>query len=222
MAYFLIPEVILKNLIDGIVTFVGQDIDNNSGNPQESVTYKSLNGIKMGKFDFYEQAVNVFSREANHPRKIETRMFFDSSRAHLPTVHLNLPSDNQTEGGIGIDAGYVQPEFDDTAGTYREIFTRAFESQYNFMITSDNTLEVVLIYNVLKGMLISFMETLEFEGIRNPRISGQDLNVMSEIIPENVFMRSIAIDFMFEYSAPKLEEKAILDAINFNQTTLGD
>lgn len=215
MAKLVIPEIILFRVLHGIVHFIRQDIENNSATPEKSVTYSLLDGLKLGRYDFYEEAKKVFSRKGTHPRALDLRLFFDAGRAHLPTIHLNLPSENQTEGGIGLDVGYEPTDFNEVDGVSTEFFTRAFDTQYNFMVTSDNTFEVVMIYNLLRGMIISYMHTLEFEGIRNPRLSGQDLQIYGEIVPENVFMRAITLSFMFEASAPSLDKKTIIESIQF-------
>jgi hypothetical protein len=130
-------------------------------------------------------------------------MFFNSERARLPTVHLTLPSEQSSADGIGTDAGYMSEVFDDTDNTFQRTLTRMFESQYQILITSDNTLEVQLIYNFLRAMIIGIFDQIELAGLRNPKLSGQDLRLESHLVPEHIFVRGLGIHTQYEISVPQ-------------------
>jgi hypothetical protein len=121
--------------------------------------------------------------------------------------------------GIGIDEGYEDNLVDSIQGQLRPQFTRMFETQYQLIITSDNTLEVQLMYTVLRGMIIGLLAQFEFAGLRNMKLSGQDLRLDSSIVPQNLFTRSLGLRFQYEVVAPSFYDQQIFNSINMGIVT---
>lgn len=219
----LIPEIKILEIIETAIKTVQIDFQENTDEKQ-SMLYFILGENTQGKYNFFEQAKDIFFRDNGHPRQIETRMMFDAQRAHLPTIHITMPSENAANDGIGVDEGYQESEINN--GKITKTYTRGFETQYNAIITSDNSLEVLCIYHVLKSLLIGIFDTIEFNGIRNMKLSGQDLRIDSDSVPAHIFTRGIGINCFYEQTVPAVQKETFINSFkilyNFieNKTTL--
>jgi hypothetical protein len=209
MAVFF-PEVQIYNLISGILEFIKVDYNTNLSTPTKSMLYKLFGGVKIGKFDYFVESKNLFLRGNDYARKIELRHMFDISRAGLPTIHLSLPSESPQFDGIGVDQGYADTQFDEDATdpdhiiqSFTPVYTRAFQTQHNIIISSDNPDEVLLIYNLLKAMMVSVFDSIELAGLRNPKLGAQDLQLNSEVTPANVYFRAITLSSFHELEIPR-------------------
>jgi len=200
----ILPEFVLFNLIKAAFSSLKTEYTT-ATDKTTTLLYYMFHGNTFEKFDYYEQAVDLFTRAKSHPRCVETRLFFDASRAEMPTVHLSLPGENSGEDGIGMDEGYEAPVYDDTNQTFRPVYTRLFNASYNLIITSDNTFEVLVIYHALRAMLISMMDYISMNGLINVRLGGQDLQINSELVPVGIFFRAITVELKYEVSVPKLD-----------------
>lgn len=202
----LIPEVKILEIFETVLKAVEVDF-HQEVDESNTLLYKIFGTNQINKFNFYEQAKDIFLRQNDHPRKIGVRMMFDSSRAHLPTVHITMPSETPSADGIGVDEGYQDDIVDFNRLELYRTYTRAFDSTYNCIITSDNATEVLCIYHLVKSMLISIFDTIEFSGIRNIKLSGQDLQINSDLVPTNLFVRGVGINCMYEQTVPAIQKE---------------
>ena len=194
-----IPEIELYNQINFILNYIKHDYSTKE--VEDTFLHQILNGNAIEGYDYFLQATDLFNRANTHSRKIHTTISFNAQKAHLPTIHITLPSE-QTEGnGIGLDAGIYDP-IQSHRGS-QEVLRRAFTSRYDLLITSDNNSEVLLIYHVLRAAIISFIPVLEHKGFKNIKLSGQDIRISNELIP-NMFMKGIGISFNYEVLVPDL------------------
>lgn len=75
-----------------------------------------------------------------------------------------------------------------------------YDSQYQLDILAGNQEEVIYLYAVLKAILLSQLKFLEAQGIMSLKISGTDLAPRSELLPDEVFTRSMTIQFTHPFS----------------------
>jgi len=211
-----LPENIIKKLLDGILTKVKSNYTGEAVKA-DSILYQLFYGNKIGKYDYYVQSVKLFvDRGINDPRKIHTRVMFDPDRVHLPTIHIVLPSKLPSDGdAIGIDSGY-QDNFITSDNRVIEVLTRTFRAQYNLVITSDNPTEVMLIYYLIEALLVSIFDSFELNGLMNPQLSAQDLQLNSELIPKGIFVRSIGLSVSNEVNVPKFITVDTIKNLIFN------
>lgn len=196
-----VPEIVLYKLLNSILSLIKRDYKE-AVKKEDSYLYRILSGNFIDKFDYYEQAKELFLREVSHPRVIEIRQFFDISRATLPTIHLSLPGENTEFASIGMDQGFE----DNIVTLDRRIYptvNNPFATQYNIISTSENPMEVLLIYNVLKASMTSLMDSINLLGFKNVKIGGQDLQINSEIIPQHVYLRALTFSAYYEFTTPK-------------------
>lgn len=209
----IIPETKILELIEIALLVVEEDYKKTT-DKTKTFLYRIFGNNQIGKYNFLKESVDIFTRTNEHPRKIETRMMFDAKRASLPTIHITMPQENNAnEGnGIGVDEGYQESIEDLENKTINKTYTRAFDVQYNAVITSDNSLEVLCIYHLLKSALIGMFNHIEFQGIRNVKLSGQDLQINSEMVPPNIFIRGIGISCFYEQTVPIFQEEQFVNA----------
>ncbi len=212
-----LPDIRLKSIIDAIIGLIETDWTNAAGDKSTSFLYRLLYGNNFGYgnniYNFYEESVKIFIRAEDDPRKLETRLLFDTERAALPTIHLSIPSEESAGDGIGMDAGYID-NTDLQDGTAIEYLVRSYSSNYELVVTGSNTFEVLLIFNVLKAALIVNTDTLEYNGFRNPKIFGGDLKINSQHTPV-MFMRILNLKTFFDFVVPKMDSVSLFTSINF-------
>lgn len=214
-----IPEIQLKSIIDALISTLKTNYEANIADETKSILYKFFNGNAAGIFNYFTEAKKLFLRDDSDQRKLDSRLFFDRERANIPTVHITLPNESPKSDGIGVDAGY-QPEDRDDDDTFNYTYTRGFATQYNIIITSDNTFEVILIYHALKAMLIKVFDSLELMGFRDPRISGGDLNINPDLVPPGIFVRNISLSIYYEQDISALTKGDLISAITFNSANV--
>lgn len=209
----LIPETKILEIIETVLLIVEQNYLETT-DKTKTFLYQIFGTNQIGKYNFLEQSIDLFTRGNDSPRKIETRMMFDAKRASLPTIHISMPQEsNAAEGnGIGVDENYQEDIADLENRTITKTYTRMFDAQYHAIITSDNSLEVLCIYHLLKSALIGMFDNIELQGIRNPKISGQDLQLNSDLIPPHIFIRGIGINCSYEQTIPIFQKEHFISA----------
>jgi hypothetical protein len=202
MAYLLIPEFDLKTIIDAILLYIRSDYATN-GN--DSYLAKLVNGIKLDKYDIYEQATEVFiTRGKNHPQELKCNLFFNTERASIPTIHIMLAEDSTGPNGIGVDPSVDGQVYDTINKTIADTYNRAFDSRLSLVITSANSIETIMIYHILRAALVSVFNEMQFAGIQNPKLSGGTLNINPDLVPLNIFYQVINIDYFYDVQVPTI------------------
>ena len=210
------PEIRLFAILKQVLDFVKKDYETQS-NKENTVLYRLFSGNKIDDFDFYEQAVNLFTRGTDFQRKVEVHLFFNRQRANLPTVHISLPSesDQGAPNSLGMGIGDQAPIFGTVERKVTDTFNRKFDTNYNIVCTSDNPFEVILMYNLLRATLISLHAALSASGFENPKFSGADLQLNQDMMP-GVFIRSFSINAFYNVEAPAFFAKALINDITVN------
>lgn len=190
-----LPEQKIKALVDFALANLTQDY-----------LYKLFGGMTFGdgSYQYFENAVALFLKREDNPRKVECNVFFNKDRQGLPTIHIAMNQDYLGDGnGLGFDPG---ADFDSmmTCNETEETYTRMYSARYNIIFTSDNTFEVLIMYNVIKAFFQGNYHLLEFNGLRNPKFSGNDIILTDYLISPNIYSRAFMIDCLYEFTAPKL------------------
>lgn len=201
-----IPELEIYKIITLIVEAIREDLRETTIE-EETFLFQILQDSKADGYDFYIQMKEVFLRKKNDSRCLETRLFFDAKRAEVPTIHINLPMESSGENGLGSDEGFTEPLFDDPKLQFIRQFNRRFNSNYQILITSNNSLEVIGLYHVIRAAIIANLGGLEVKGFTNLSLSGGDLQLNPEIIPVTVFVRGLNFNFGYEVTSPALKRE---------------
>jgi hypothetical protein len=74
-----------------------------------------------------------------------------------------------------------------------------YEGQYQLEVLAGNQEEVIYLYTVLKAILFAQREFLEAQGIMALKLSGTDLAPRSELLPDEIFTRSMTLQFTYPF-----------------------
>jgi hypothetical protein len=213
----IIPEQILYALIRDILKFVKDDFNNApSNNKTDTILYDLFHGVVIDDYNYYEQAQELILANEGNPRLINVRLFFDLNCANLPTIHITLPAESPGIGYIGqkgsnSDDDNFGDKEDSLGENYAERFATNFESNYNIIVTSSNTFEVLIIYSLLKYLMLSFSICFSLNGLQNMKISGQDIMNRPDYIPATIFMRGVNVNMFYEFVAKESFTKKIIN-----------
>lgn len=217
-----IPVVKVKAILDAVLAFIKADYDEclRRAREEESFLYRVLQGQTLSDYNFYTQGKDIFIRSGGSSRQLQTRMGFDVSMSSLPVVYVHQPSD-MLKGvntiGFGLDTNEYYTNSDDSV---TEKLFRSFGSVFEYTIVSSNVLETVLIYEVLMAAMISVIDTLN-EYFEQVSLSGKELIVKNELMPEPLFMKSIQLDVIHIKQVPRLTTpETLITAIEFGMPTL--
>jgi hypothetical protein len=213
----LMPEVVIYNTLKSIFQIVKQDFQENE--EQETILYhffgkdENKNNVEWETFNYFEQAKELFLK-----REIEVNMGYNMENSGQGVVHILLPEESGRDFGIGADENYQPNVFNEgySQNSYKPQYNNVYDANYNLMITSENTLEVLLIYNFIKASFISLYYHLELSGLRLPKFGGRDVQVQSDLVPTHIFHRSFNLSFMYEVYVPDFFSKNIIK--NFKVT----
>jgi hypothetical protein len=209
-----IPEIILLNAYRLGLEYIRNNYKANKAAPQNSYLATVLGFTDVNvldtRYDFYTQATSVFCTQESDPRDIKVNLFFNAARAKIPTIHITNPAELPIHDSLAINEGFQDPIVNEVTGEYTVVYSRRFKAKYNIVLTSDNTNEIVLMYQVLRSLTISMIDHLQLSGLENIKISGSDLNIKSDIVPLGVFMKNIGIEFEYDVPAVKLSTNDFL------------
>lgn len=210
----LVPDVLIYNIITSIFKIIREDYINESIDERRmlySLFKKGENNedIKFEQFDYYKQAKEIFIDKT--PKVF---LGYNMEVSGTGCVHILLPNENANPLAIGGDVGYQDfiryTDHEDEEGVYKEIFTQDWNTTFNLLITSENTFEAILIYNLLKASFLSLTPNLELAGFRLLKPSGSDLNIQSNMVPTHIFHRSLMINFSYEFNVPNMFYKQLV------------
>lgn len=212
----IIPEYILAKLVTGLLKKVKEDWEERQ-DKKTTLLYHIFDqgsGIfKFGKHDLFKEAQKLFITKTGDTRVPEVRLFFDRSRATLPTFHLTMPAERVSSNGLGVDAGNEFIE-DVQGGSARQVYRRRFTATYNIVVTSSEADEVLLMYTFLKAMFISAFDSLTLNGLENAKLGGQDLRIDPSLVPNHIFMRGLSLTFEYDEKMPAFfSRKYVTDVI---------
>lgn len=190
------PEIIIYKTLVAIFNIVKEDFLS-ATSEDETMLYsffgKDENGdlLNFEQFKYFEQAKETFIQKTP-----QVNLGYNLEVASQGCVHILLPGEQGQHLSLGADENY-QP-YVERNDDFKEVFSQRFESTYNMLITSENTFEVILIYNLLKSSILALNYHFELAGLRLPKTSGQDLNVQSDLVPTHIFHRSLMLNFFYE------------------------
>lgn len=204
--------IYVKQLIEGLMEFIYQDI-NTTGPVEQTFLYRLLNGTKDGNFDFYQQALKIYSRTPNNPNNIKVVLEYPKDKTSLPCYVIREPG--KDKGPVG-NIGKIEGFYDDN-GAQRFLDSR--QSNYEIMCFSNNMLESILLSEVLYTLLIGahdisamVFDTLDY--------SMKELMIQQDLIPTPLFIRSIGLNVSYSQMVPGLVNNDLLGKILFERAEI--
>jgi len=207
----LMPEVIIYKTLKAIFQIVRDDFANHP--VQDTILHQYFgidecdNPVEWEGFNYFEQAKELF---IDKPNRIQVNLGYNMEVSDVACIHIMLPNESGRPFGIGADENYIGYAAQQTDGVSQAIFTKLFDATYNLIITSENTLEVLLIYHFLRGALISLYTHIELSGLRLPKLSGQDIQLQPDLVPPHIFHRALGLNFVYEIHVPDIMRKRLI------------
>lgn len=219
-----IPILKVKKFVDLLIEFVKTDYENTT-DKNKTFLYRTLGDNIDEGWNFYTNGVEIFSRDASDSRRLETRLMFDRSRANIPTIHVREPAKNKgSYDGIGFfDENIVvnEPIDEETPPTISSTTRKTFQSQFDIMITSGNSLECVLIQEVLESLILSSFDSLTIPFFELIDFTSKELMMMDDSERNMLFAKSITLNIQYQKDQiPKLYTEENIKKIKFNNPTL--
>lgn len=219
MSGILLPEIVIYNTLQSIVKLLRDDLKEHAGDDRKTILYKILGideegkPIKMNLYNYFVQAKKMFLT----PKNLSVNFGYNQEVAKIISMHILLPTE-QGESTIGEDEGYMSENILDKEGNKieeQQCFTQIYDCTYQIMITSNNSSEVNVVYNVLKSMLLMLVPHLELMGIRLPKLSGNDIVMQDDLTPIPLFHKVINLSFKYEHIVPQLVKNEVAKKFHF-------
>jgi len=209
-----IPLLTLKQVLDGLIQWVSDNENDVSIPADEKWLYRNFNGVGLGNYDFLVELKNMVLRTSKNARKLETRLMFDMDRANFPTIHIHLPQENiGAQNSIGVSIS--KEMYLNTDNTANPIHGRSFDSSYDLIITSDNDMEVISLYEFLKHLFVAAADTLS-ANFNTFDYSGKELIPNYDVVPQGVYFRALTIKMDQEINTPSIIKINTITDLNFS------
>lgn len=217
MTGILIPELVIYQTIENITRYIRNDLKTHENELEKTFLYRLLgldddeNPIKMNRYNYFRQAKKIFDNVQN----LTVNFGYNFEVAKIISFHIILPSEQASSIPIGEDEGYQNEEEED--GIQMK-FCQMFSSNYQIMITSDNSTEVNTVYHIYKSLLIALVPHLSLKGLMNPKFSGNDIVFQDDQMPMGIFHKVLNISFDYELVVPQILLRPFINDIYFDGT----
>jgi hypothetical protein len=194
----LIPEIIVFNTLTNVLKIISEDFKTKT-DKKKTIIYRIFGDLKMINFNLFEVCGELFTDKQGGG--LAVTLGYNVERIAIPTIHITIPSESVYQNGIGNDEGYnevLEEDYDFDAKSYNGNINKAFNCNYQLVLTSLSYNHVLIMYNLLKHTLLSLTDHFSHCGLYELKLSGQELVFYSEIIPSNVFHRNISLEFWYE------------------------
>jgi len=213
-----IPILKVKKFVDLLLEFIKTDYEG-ATDKSNSFLSRILSDNTDNGWDFFSNGVEIFTRNGDDNRTIETRLMFDRSRANLPTIHVREPAKNKGQyDGIGFFGEDIYTNEDSSVSSTAR---KTFSSQFELMITSGNSLECVLIQEVIESAMLASFDSLTINLFELVDFSSKELMMNMELERNMLFMKSINLTIQYSKEhIPKLYTEQNINTIKFNNPTI--
>lgn len=209
----LLPEFVIHKTLVSIVELLRSDLAQNAADDTKSLLYKILgldeqgNALQLNLYNVFKQAKKIIQTKNN----LSVNFGYNQEVAQMISLHILLPSE-QGKMAIGADEGYLVDSITDTQGKRTHVqnyYTQMYDTTYQIMITSNNSAEVNVVYNILKSMLLMLVPQLELMGLRLPTLSGNDVVMQDDLVPVPIFHKVINLSFTYEHNVPQMLQQLV-------------
>ena len=208
----LLPEFVIHKTLVAIVEMLRADLAEHAADDTQSLLYKILGTDEQGKplqlnlYNVFKQAKKIIQTKNN----LSVNFGYNQEVAQIISLHILLPSE-QGKMAIGADEGYLSDDIveDGEKTRVQNYYTQMYDATYQIMITSNNSAEVNVVYNILKSMLLMLVPPLELMGLRLPTLSGNDVVMQDDLVPVPLFHKVINLSFTYEHNVPQMVQQLV-------------
>ena len=208
----LLPEFVIHKTLVAIVEMLRADLAEHAADDTQSLLYKILGTDEQGQplqlnlYNVFKQAKKIIQTKNN----LSVNFGYNQEVAQIISLHILLPSE-QGKMAIGADEGYLSDDIVEDGEKVRvqNYYTQMYDATYQIMITSNNSAEVNVVYNILKSMLLMIVPQLELMGLRLPTLSGNDVVMQDDLVPIPLFHKVINLSFTYEHNVPQMVQQLV-------------
>ena len=208
----LLPEFVIHKTLVAIVEMLRADLAEHAADDTQSLLYKILGTDEQGQplqlnlYNVFKQAKKIIQTKNN----LSVNFGYNQEVAQIISLHILLPSE-QGKMAIGADEGYLSDDIVEDGEKVRvqNYYTQMYDATYQIMITSNNSAEVNVVYNILKSMLLMIVPQLELMGLRLPTLSGNDVVMQDDLVPVPLFHKVINLSFTYEHNVPQMVQQLV-------------
>ena len=208
----LLPEFVIHKTLVAIVEMLRADLAEHAADDTQSLLYKILGTDEQGQplqlnlYNVFKQAKKIVQTKNN----LSVNFGYNQEVAQIISLHILLPSE-QGKMAIGADEGYLSDDIveDGKKARVQNYYTQMYDATYQIMITSNNSAEVNVVYNILKSMLLMLVPQLELMGLRLPTLSGNDVVMQDDLVPVPLFHKVINLSFTYEHNVPQMVQQLV-------------
>lgn len=208
----LLPEFVIHKTLVAIVEMLRADLAEHAADDTQSILYKILGTDEQGQplqlnlYNVFKQAKKIIQTKNN----LSVNFGYNQEVAQIISLHILLPSE-QGKMAIGADEGYLSDDIveDGEKTRVQNYYTQMYDATYQIMITSNNSAEVNVVYNILKSMLLMLVPQLELMGLRLPTLSGNDVVMQDDLVPVPLFHKVINLSFTYEHNVPQMVQQLV-------------
>jgi hypothetical protein len=207
----------MKKIVDALIEYIRADYEAKfPALETETFLYRSLYGMTTGgaDYDFYTQAKEIFLRDSNSPRKIQTGLMFPRQVQSTPHVHVREPA-KQNGNFNSIGAGFSVNPVAGIGGNVIDEYRDTKRASYEIVITSDNPMDTILISEVMYSLMLGAYDTLS-QLFTTFNFSMRELIMNQDIHTPFLYVKSITIDAQYENTATSIADKGYLNSLIFN------
>ena len=205
MSGIIMPEVVIYKFLTNSLKLIREDVEMNP--EKDTVLYDIFGDQKMNAYDFFKQAKKIIMNHGN----LSVSFGYNPEVAKIISLHILLPSENSDGLAIGANEGYEYTTSEDYKESTRINYTQLFDTTYQILISSDNSSEVNVVYNLLKSLFLIFYEQLEVSGLRVAKIGGNDIVMRDDYVSSPMLFQKV-LNLTFQYDltvqTPKIFEIA--------------
>lgn len=208
----ILPEVIIARALNAMVKTIRDDIELTLPQDEKQTILYQLLGVNeddqpihMNAYNYFRQAVKIFSNPAN----LEVHLGYNMQVTTALAVHIILPGEQASNSPLGEGQEWG-------ADANQFMYSQWMDAQYQILITSDNSSETMIAYHVLKAMLLMYAPNLDLVGLRIPRLSGGDIIMQQDIVPPSIFHKALTLAFKYEVVVPTRLRSMVLKDISYN------
>ena len=208
----LLPEFVIHKTLVAIVEMLRADLAEHAADDTQSLLYKILGTDEQGQplqlnlYNVFKQAKKIIQTKND----LSVNFGYNQEVAQIISLHILLPSE-QGKMAIGADEGYLSDDIveDGEKTRVQNYYTQMYDATYQIMITSNNSAEVNVVYNILKSMLLMLVPQLELMGLRLPTLSGNDVVMQDDLVPVPLFHKVINLSFTYEHNVPQMVQQLV-------------
>jgi len=202
-----VPEFLIFDTLKGILEYIRKDYKVQT-NKENSFLLQIIKDLGLQRYKYDKQAVAIFTKEVDDPRLLEVEMMLNMKKMGPPTIHITVPADSNAQNAIGgSQNSFHDVEYYEGSKEYRNTFSRRLRTTLSLVITSDNSNEVVLVYHIVRALLIALQDHLALIGLENITFGGQDLSLMSDKVPKNMYFRALNLGIEYQTSSLDLKKQ---------------